>query len=408
MTTEASIIAALPSYLSFAADGTRVLNKEGLRTWVKAQMTAAMGANAYNIAQTDNEINTHLDKLAATIAPANWAKRSDWPAGSAESLKEANGARAAAVAQAIAKLRSAATQVTGAYVALTDSMKQKVADYAAVLFSGDPATSGLPTPVIRIVDPRYYAATIVTNWGEESSPSGPSLFVDVDQNDSCTVTRTGALPTDRGTIEFWRLYRGNSGNAANAMQLVAEIPIAQTVYVDTKKSSELQEVLPSSTWMEPPENLRGMTGMANGVMAGFVDKTLYFCEPYYPYAWPHGPDSLVSYDMALKHTIVGMASFGQSLFVGTESTPYIVTGSDSASMSADEKTGGQACVSARSIVGVEGGAIYAAPDGLCLASHNGVELLTGGLFSREDWQNLIPSRIQAALHDNVYYFIWKA
>ena len=52
MTTEASIIAALPSYLSFAADGTRVLNKEGLRTFVKAQMAAAMGRRSKGTPKT--------------------------------------------------------------------------------------------------------------------------------------------------------------------------------------------------------------------------------------------------------------------------------------------------------------------------------------------------------------------
>ena len=407
MTTEASIIAALPSYLSFAADGTRVLNKEGLRTFVKAQMAAAMGT-AYNISQIDGIVNPALDALAATIAPANWAKRSDWPAGNAESMKEANGARAAAVAASFTALRRAAGQVTGAYVALTNDMKQKVKDYAAVLFSGDPTTSGLPVPVTRNVDSRFYVATLVTNWGEESMPSGPSIMVEVDQNDSCTVTRTGTLPTDRGVIASWRLYRSNVGNAGKAFQLVNKdpIPIAQTVYVDTKKSAELQEVLPTTSWMEPPVGLRGMTGMANGIMAGFVDKTLYFSEPYVPYAWPHGPDSLTSYDLAIKHTIVGMASFGSNLFVGTQATPYMVSGTDSASMSAIELSSGQSCVSARSIVAIENGAIYASPDGLCLATFNGVELLTQALFSREDWQALVPSRIQAALHDSVYYFMW--
>ena len=407
MTTEASIIAALPSYLSFAADGTKVLNKEGLRTWAKAQMTTAMAGGAYDISQIDSVLNPALDALAATIAPAHWAKRSDWPAGSDQLMSEANGARAGAVAASFANLRSAARQVTGAYVALTDSMKQKVKDYAAVLFSGDPTTSGLPAPVVRNVDSRFYVATFVTDWGEESMPSGPSIMVEMDQNDTATITRTGAIPTDRGAIVAWRLYRSNVGSAGTAFQLVVDVPIATTVWVDTKTSAQLaNDTLVSLSWMEPPVGLRGMTGMANGIMAGFVDKTIYFCEPYHPYAWPHGPDSLVSYDLSLKHAIVGLASFGSNLFVGTEAAPYMVSGSDSASMSAVELASGQACVSARSIVAIENGAIYASPDGLCLATFNGVEVLTQALFSREDWQALVPSRIQAALHDSVYYFMW--
>ena len=67
MTTEASIIVALPSYLSFAAYGTKVLNKEGLRAWVKIQMTTAMAGNANAIDQIDARLNPAIDALAAVI-----------------------------------------------------------------------------------------------------------------------------------------------------------------------------------------------------------------------------------------------------------------------------------------------------------------------------------------------------
>ena len=78
MTTEASIIAQIPSYLGTAADGTRTLNKEGLRTWITAQMKAACGTNDYAKSQVAGAVSPLLDKLAAVFEPAYWAKRSGW------------------------------------------------------------------------------------------------------------------------------------------------------------------------------------------------------------------------------------------------------------------------------------------------------------------------------------------
>jgi len=395
MTTEASIIAQMPTYLSFAADGTKVLDKEGLRAWVKAQIRAA---TTYNYTDTllDMTVTPLIDKLAATIAPAHWQQRSDWPLGNAEALKEANGSNVSNVAQALAKLRAAAHQVTTEYANINTKMVNLIATVSTAMFEGD---SGLSSPVTKYVDSRFYVATLVTDWDEESAPSPVTAKLDVDQNDTVTITRTGTLPADHGTFTKWRIYRSNVGSAGATFQFVAEVPIATASYVDTKKGSELGEVLPTTTWLPPPSNLQGMTGMANGMMAGFFDRTLCFCEPYVPYAWP------VEYQLSVKYPIVGLASFRQNLLVLTRGAPYMASGADSASMSIDELAGGQSCSSARSIIAVENGAMYASPDGYVMVG-NGTVNLTQELFSREDWQALKPESIIAALHDGVCYFLW--
>ena len=257
----------------------------------------------------------------------------------------------------------------------------------------------LPKPTTRIPVDAAYVYTFVTDWGEESAPSPASDILTTDQNDTATITRTNTLPTGRGTITHWRLYRTNSSSTTTEFQFVAEIPIATTSFTDTVPAKNLGEVIPSLTWLEPPVNMRGITAMANGVHAGFFENTLCFCEPYHPYAWPIG------YQLTVKNPIVGIAAFGQNLFVGTRGAPYIVSGADSASMSMLELPGGQPCVSARSIVATDYGAIYASPDGLCLATANGVEVITAGLFAREDWQGFGLSDLFAAMHDSVYYFV---
>lgn len=281
----------------------------------------------------------------------------------------------------------------------------------------------------RIIDTRFYIVTYVNDWGEESAPSPPTAAVDVDQYAKVTVG-VAAFPTTRFLVG-WRIYRSNTGSTGAAFQALTDTDPAKVVllnggfnyfrmavptYLDGKKSSELGEACPTLTWLEPPYRmqpgsvlqpipakgsepyLRGLVGMPNGIMAGFIDNFVAFCDPYHPYAWP------VEYQKSLKYPVVGLGVFGQSLFVGTSANPSIISGSDSASMSEQVLDDAQACLSARSIVSLGGGVLYASPDGICFASSSAVQVITSALFAREDWQALSPSSIVAAAHEGIYYF----
>lgn len=271
--------------------------------------------------------------------------------------------------------------------------------------------------VTRLIDTRFYRYTYVNDWGEESAPSPVSDMVEVDQND--TVQITVAAPPGSRNITHVRIYRSNTGSNTAAFQYLryyatqtltdgewarsgedtGGMPVGTVVYVDSQTGAELQEICPSTTWDEPPPNLRGLTDMPNGVIAGFFENTVCFCEPFYAYAWP------VDYQHTTEHQIVAMASFGQTLVVGTTGYPYFVSGADSASMSAQKLESRQACVSAKSMIRVDGGVVYASPDGLCLASSGGIRVVTEGMFTREDWQKLNPSTMVCAYHDGVVYMM---
>jgi hypothetical protein len=276
--------------------------------------------------------------------------------------------------------------------------------------------------VERVIDDRFYIATFVTDWGEESEPSEVSDLFTLDQNDTISIplpaTTTGETFAARN-ITKWRVYRTNVGYNTTSFQFVDELPVATTSMPDTKKASELGEVCPTITWLQPPYRvdasstayplptsganpyLRGLVGMPNGIMAAFFDNTVAFCEPYVPYAWP------VEYQISTEFPIVGLGVFGQTLFVGTTGNPYFISGADSASMSAQKLDSNQACVSRKSIAVVEGGALFASPDGLCVASNNGVQVISAGLYTREDWQALSPGTMFAADHENIYYLFYN-
>lgn len=324
--------------------------------------------------------------LASRIGPERWRSRPDWAEIDA-------GAQAAAFKSLRAEVEAEVRTLEDYARAVADGARVRtlISDFRLE----QNLDAGLPV-VARIVDTRFYIATYVTDWDEESQISPVSELLEVDQNDTVVVTIPGA-PSGRN-INRWRLYRSNVGSQTAAFQFVDEGPINSLTYSDTKKNAELQEPCPSITWAEPPENLQGLVGMPNGIMAGFFGNTVCFCEPFVPYAWP------LDYQITTEHPIVGLGVFGQTLVVVTRANPYFITGPDSASMSAQKMESNHAGVARRSIVTIQGGVLYAGADGICLANQNGVQVVSKGYWLREDWIALNPSTIFAVEHEGVYVF----
>lgn len=291
---------------------------------------------------------------------------------------------------------------------------QRITDNFAALRSGvgelartiyeDPAVTTLgaqqDAAVVPVIDTRFYIATYVTDWGEESAPSPVSAMLEVDQNDQVLIT-VAPPPPSFNYITKCRLYRSNVGSETAAFQFCYEGSIAPgtpMTHTDSAAPAELGEVCPSLTWLQPETTMSGLVGLPNGIMAGHFGNTVAFSEPFVPYAWPQ------EYQLTVESTVVGLGVFGQTLFVGTTGSPYFISGADSASMSAIKLDSSQACVSRRSIVALEGGVIYASPDGLCLANESGVKLITRGMWSHKDWQALQPKTMFASSHEGAYVF----
>jgi hypothetical protein len=433
LTVKANITTQVNTNISTSAvDGSKVLDTEGLRAWVTTEINtvidAISGATLYTAgdllrkkvelkAAVAASISPALLALERTIQVSHWTSRSDWPLGTSAAVSEIAGNRATAVAKALADLKAAARRITQDYADITARL---VVSIDGLFNAKGGFAESLPTPVSSLTDTRFYVTTLVTDWGEESAPSPVSSLLTVASSDTVTVTKPTAYAvahpaetvfTDRHIVG-WRLYRSNSGSDTTQFQLVEDTAsgawsstyncfLIASNYTDAKKSMDLREVLPSSDWLEPPYQLRHLTGMANGIMAGYYDNVVCFCEAYIPYGWP------LKYHLTTKYPIVGLGSFGQTLFVGTRGSPYLISGADPSSMSMIELPSNQACSSARSIVSVGDGVVYASPDGLCLADNGGVVILTEGLYAREDWQAIKPETIFAELHDGVYYFVYN-
>jgi hypothetical protein len=256
--------------------------------------------------------------------------------------------------------------------------------------------SGNPTNASDVALSVAYVVTYVTGWGEESAPSGPTEVVSYKAGQTVNLTSIPVAPAGNYNITSKRIYRSNSGSKGTAYQFVTEIGIATTSYADSKTSIELGETVATWGWAEPPDTMQGLKLLANGFGIGFSGNTLYPSEPFALYAYP------LAYQLSTESPIVGIGVFGQSAFIGTKGNPYVVTGSDPATLSMIKLEANQACVSKRSIVSMNGGVVYASPDGLFLVNSGGINPLTINILSRDDWQAYKPESIHAYEIDGRY------
>ena len=273
-----------------------------------------------------------------------------------------------------------------------------------------------------------YIFTLVSPFGEEGPPSLPSAeFTKVDgqtiqvgmggagaQNEQprmSTWINTHPSGSGSGTAKK-RLYRSNTGSNTTAFQFVADVAIASATYDDSKDNSELAELIPSTYWIGPPDEvtadypegpMKGLTAMPGGILAGFTGKRLCFSEPFLPHAWP------VSYRLTLEEEIVSIGMAGNGLIVTTKGTPYLVGGADPRSMSVTRIEAAQACLNKRSLVDMGPYVMWAGADGLIMAAGTEVSVATEGLLTPKQWlADYYPTTLKGYLWQGRYVGLYTS
>lgn len=238
----------------------------------------------------------------------------------------------------------------------------------------------------------------------ESAPSPPSKSIDVSPTGSvvplvfpATVSPLGytnesGQNPENVIVTGKRIYRATAGEYL----FVAEVDKAVTTFVDTVPADALGVPLPSMDWGLAPSEMQGLINLPNGVMAGFVGRDVYFCDPYRPYAWPS------AYQQTLDYPVVGFGRMDTTLVALTTGSPYTIQGSSPEFAVVVKSDLEQACVSKRSIVSMGGAVYYASPDGLMALMSGGSKVLTEGMFTREQWQALKPTTLHAYGFENRY------
>ena len=186
-----------------------------------------------------------------------------------------------------------------------------------------------------------YVYTFVSAYGEEGPPSPASTVIVADDNMTINITQLETNTTKSnvnfGTGAKKRIYRSNTGSNTTQFQFVGEVTMSDTDFTDSSKNSELAEVIPSSDWIAPPDDdtslypdgpMQGLIALQNGVFAGFTGNRVCLSEPYQPHAWP------ASYRIGIEEPIVGLTAVANGLIATTNSTPYLITGSDPSALMA--------------------------------------------------------------------------
>lgn len=262
-----------------------------------------------------------------------------------------------------------------------------------------------------------YVYTFVSSFGEEGPPSAASTVLDKVDGQTVTVS---AMETSAGSgagrtntdITHKNIYRSNTGSNTTAFQFVKQVTLATASTTDALANAELAELIPSTYWIGPPnENtsdypdgqMLGLTALPNGVFAGFTGKRVCFSEPYLPHAWP------VAYRVTLEEKIVGLKMAAAGLVVTTESTPYLIVGTDPQSMSVLRTESAQACLSKNSMVDMGPYVLYAGADGLVAAAGADVQVVTESIISPAQWRaDYYPSALRGFMWEGRYVGLYTS
>lgn len=255
----------------------------------------------------------------------------------------------------------------------------------------------------QVNSPTSYVYTFVNDLGEESAPSPPSSTLLRPDGVTVTVTTPTSIPSGISSeygIATKRIYRAAVGNTGTVFRFVAEIDLDVADYDDTLTDAQLGEVLESDEFDLPPDDMRGILALPNGIMVGFSKNQLCLSAQNRPHAWP------VSFRLTTDTDIVSISNIDNTVVIGTEAYPYMATGTDPASYSMTKLEVQQACVSKRSIGTITDiGVVFASPDGLIAVRGPGqVRNLTENVFTRRQWQDIGPGTIRAVVHDDIYFF----
>jgi len=257
-----------------------------------------------------------------------------------------------------------------------------------------------------VIESRSYVYTWQSAYGEEGPPS-PATLVNGWSNGTWTIGLFQPPPNDQGilrnltTINIYRTIVATGGSTV--FYYVATVPIGTNSYVDMASNQKvaLNNQLQSTNWFPPPENLQGFVALPNGIMAGFAENQIWFCQPFQPHAWP--PQFVIT----TEFPIVGLGVTSGALVACTATVPYVIQGNAPGTMASTKCSLANPCMSRGSIVGGDNAVTYMSPNGLIQVTPQAVATNTTDLwFTRDQWQALTPQKYTRAIYLASCYFCY--
>lgn len=239
-----------------------------------------------------------------------------------------------------------------------------------------------------------YIYTYVNDVGWESAPSPLSNLLLCKAGGTVDLTGLAAPPAGSYGIDKIRIYRTQADATGSADYFfLREIALATSSQDDARA---LGELLATKGWGPLPNSAHSLTSMWNGMMAALNERTILFCEPYSPYAWP------ASYDLQTTDMPVALAAWQQSLLVLTTGAPELVVGSSPDSLDQSRFPAVVPCRAKRGVVSFGHGAVWPSSDGLAYSGALPDAIITRGLLTERQWRELNPDSMVAGRWGRYY------
>ena len=177
-------------------------------------------------------------------------------------------------------------------------------------------------PAFESPDERAYTYTWVDKFGRESAPACATAAGTSWDDGSWQITGFSAPPAHVCEV---RLYRTGAAPAAGdesglpTFQLVASFDptdMPPTIVDDTRLKDIAFATLLTVDVCCPPYGLSDVRETDSGYLVGFVRNDIYFSERNEPHNFPD------RHRYSLPDRIVGIAVYGDEVFVGTTGRPY--------------------------------------------------------------------------------------
>lgn len=296
--------------------------------------------------------------------------------------------------------------------------KARIAAASAAYILGAPAPDAAPTMTpptggsSELIVTRVFVYTFVSQYGEESAPS-PPLTVTGRVDDTWTIAslQTESATPITGRSNFTnangatkRIYRTITSASGQTNFFYIKTVTMATTSVDVSDTDEtvaFNDLMESTGWNEPPDDLEGLITHPNGFLVGFVGTDLYFSEPYRPHAWP------AKYVLSTDHEIMGLGIVGNTIGIATKSNPYACTGVHPAAMSLTKSSTVEPCLSKKGVVTLPNGVYYPSNNGLAWLNPVGATVITQPLMTKEEWQNDFSPDTLNACRDGVRYLAFE-
>lgn len=233
---------------------------------------------------------------------------------------------------------------------------------------------------------RAYAYSYVNTWGEEGALSDPLELDDVVDGAAISL-RYAAPAAGHGyrPVDRIRLYRTATGSGGTDFLFVGEeyINAGNPYFLDDRSGDQLGESAQTVDYLPPPQNIKGLVMLPNGIAAGFIANEIYLMEPYLPYACVRANIK------TLPHNIVSLAVAETGMYAITTSYPYLLSGVTPDAMAPQKIAAIQGGVAKRAICDVGPALVYASNDGLVMVRGLDASMEASFKFwTREKWQEL--------------------